>query len=111
MRSANAYTYAFRITGTRQSTFKIGWTSDIQARLATFNKYSLPELDGLKYLTELHELWDTNQQAYEMEQGILKRFSDKKSEENSEVIFGVSKAELETVWQDELLRVRGKPRQ
>ena len=93
-----AYTYCMKIVDANKSAFKIGCTIDYDARENLFNRHALSSVGGIKYKEKLKYEWDTGQQAYDMEQEILNKFSHKLSRQNQEVIEGVPFEEIHKFW-------------
>jgi hypothetical protein len=98
MRNWRAYTYAMQLIGARQSSFKIGWAFDRNARTREFNQAAMPALGGLCYKPVLDQLWDTARKAYRMEQRLLRSFENKRHSANREIVWGVEYSELEAAW-------------
>jgi hypothetical protein len=105
MRRAPAYTYAMAIRGAASESFKIGWAFDYRARQRTFNLAALPELGGIKYETRLEHLWDTAEQAFRMEQKMLRKFDSLRHRSNREVV-QVTGEVLQTAWIEYLMNGR-----
>lgn len=107
-----ASTYLLLLQSARGETvgFKIGWAADQDSRLDTFNSVSLPELDGLRYSLGKHSVWSTAQQAFDMEQAILKSLHDHRLAQNQEVVKAECGAALEAAWAAYLLRSPEPPR-
>lgn len=98
MRRHAAFTYAMSIEGASISAFKVGWSFSFRKRQKQFNQASMPMLGGLKYQTKLHKLWDTARQAFAMEQQVLYQLREMRHRQNSEVVVGLTEAELLQVW-------------
>jgi len=98
LRRAPAYTYAMRLIGASQPSFKIGWAFDQNARARQFNQAAMPELGGISYEPIFQHLWDTARQAYRMEQQLLSRFHGKRHPANHEIVYGLSYDDLEAAW-------------
>jgi hypothetical protein len=105
MRRAPAYTYAMAIRGARSESFKIGWAFDYRSRQRGFNLASMPQLGGLRYETRFEHLWDTAQQAFNMEQRLLRQFASTQHPSNREIIQITEKA-LEAAWIEYLAKMR-----
>jgi len=99
MRRAEAYTYAMEISGAVKPSFKVGWAFDYADRQRTFNKASLPELGGVRYVSRLFKEWETAKDAYLMERRLLDVFKEKRALSNSEVLQGLSFGDLFAGWQ------------
>ena len=111
LRKAPAYTYCMEVEGAERPTFKIGWAFDFKVRERHFNQSALPQIGGLRYRTKLNHLWDTAQEAFAMEQALLRHFDAKRHPANREIVFGVTYAEVERAWIDDLTRIiHGAPR-
>lgn len=106
VRRVPAYTYAMEIHGASSSAYKVGWAFDYKSRVRQFNLYALPGIGGLEYRVKLTEFWDTAQQAFRMEQDVLKSFDGRRYPANREVIQGISYHELASAWSTSVLRLR-----
>jgi hypothetical protein len=105
MRRAPAYTYAMVIRGAAVESFKLGWAFEYRARQRTFNLAALPELGGVRYETRLQHLWDTAEQAFKMEQDLLRHFDAVRHPTNREVV-QTEESRLQAAWIDYLMRER-----
>jgi hypothetical protein len=105
MRRAPAYTYAMAIQRAPVESFKIGWAFDFRERQRGFNLAALPELGGVRYETHLQHLWDTAEQAFEMEQELLRKFDSKRPSANREVI-QIDGNALQAAWIDYLFQAK-----
>lgn len=99
MRREQAATYCFRIEGASSPAFKIGWAFDVHRRQADFNRYSLHEIGGLKYVLFESEIWGTAKLAYRMEQQLLRELHQFRLTGNTEVVVNVAEADLRAVWE------------
>jgi hypothetical protein len=106
LRRSSAYTYAMAIDGATEALFKIGWAFDVNLREQQFNRASLPALGGLQYKTLLSQYWDTARQAFQMEQTLLKQFTNLRQQQNSEVVGPLTMQELQRAWSGYVLRRR-----
>jgi hypothetical protein len=104
MRRAPAYTYCMEVEGAERPAFKIGWAFDFKIRERQFNQSALPQIGGLRYRTKLNHLWDTAQEAFAMEQALLSHFDAERHPANREIVFGVTYADVERAWIDDLAR-------
>lgn len=98
LRAAPAYTYLMRIEGSEIEAYKVGWAFDYRARQRGFNFIALPELGGVRYRSQLVELWDTARQAFSMEQAVLREFDNARHPANREIIHGVRYEKIERAW-------------
>lgn len=98
MRRHPAFTYAMRIEGAHEMSFKIGWAFDYRLRQRQFNRAALPQLGGLRYRTCYYELWDTARQAFSMEQSLLASLRHLRQIENCEVVSGIDEMQLLNFW-------------
>jgi hypothetical protein len=105
MRRAPAYTYAMAIRGAGIESFKVGWAFDYRERQRSFNLAALPALGGVKYETRLQHLWDTAEQAFKMEQQLLRHFDSQRHPSNREVVQVDAKV-LEGAWVECLWNAR-----
>jgi hypothetical protein len=105
MRRAPAYTYAMVIRGAGAASFKLGWAFDYRARQRTFNLAALPELGGVRYETRLQHLWDTAEQAFKMEQDLLRQFVAVQHPTNREVV-QIEESALQAAWISYLMKAR-----
>jgi hypothetical protein len=65
----SAYTYVFRFG--KKDIWKIGWATDVKARLAQVNEHVPSELLGESWVEGFKEPRPNQQEAYEMEQRLL----------------------------------------
>jgi hypothetical protein len=105
MRRAPAYTYAMAVRGAAAESFKLGWAFDYRTRQRTFNLAALPDLGGVKYETRLQHLWDTAEQAFKMEQDLLRQFDSVRHPTNREVVY-IEGSVLQAAWIEYLLKAR-----
>jgi hypothetical protein len=108
LRRAPAYTYAMGIEGASEEAFKIGWAFDFKMRERQFNLPSLPALGGLRYRTKLFQLWPTAQDAFRMEQALLRKFDGKRLKSNAEVLAPMNGETLQAAWTKYLVDARRK---
>ena len=106
LRRAPAYTYCMEVEGAKGRAFKIGWAFDFKIRERQFNQVALPEIGGLRYLARLKELWDTAQEAFSMEQSLLRHFDKTRHPMNREIVCGVDYSDIERAWINTLARLR-----
>jgi len=105
MRRAPAYTYAMAVWGAVAEAFKLGWAFDYRARQRTFNLAALPELGGIRYETRLQHLWDTAEQAFKMEQDLLRQFDAARHPANREIV-QIEENQLQAAWIAYLMKAR-----
>jgi hypothetical protein len=83
--------------------FKIGFSKDVDVRLASHNKPLLPSITGYSWGLLANLQFPTEQQAYNFEQIVHKRLTSFLIDGESE-IYRVARKELDRVWQDVLYR-------
>jgi len=105
MRRAPAYTYAMAVRGAAAESFKLGWAFDYRARQLTFNLAALPELGGVRYETRLQHLWDAAEQAFKMEQELLRQFDAARHPANREIV-QITENQLQAAWIAYLMKAR-----
>jgi hypothetical protein len=105
MRHAPAYTYAMVIQRASIECFKIGWAFDYRARQREFNLAAVPDIGGVKYEIRLEHLWETAQQAFEMEQELLRQFDSARHRSNREIIQVEFKV-LQAAWIEWLVKAK-----
>jgi len=108
MRRAPAFTYAMAIVGAEKPAVKIGWAFDWMERQRTFNHAAMPAIGGLRYKTELHQLFATAREAFHMEQWLLERFDKQRHPHNIEIVTPATIAEVQKAWTDYLVLARRK---
>ena len=108
VRRAPAFTYCMELDGAKPNAFKIGWAFEFRVRQRQFNQSALPEIGGLRYRTRLNHLWDTAQEAFAMEQALLRHFDKLRHPANREIIFGVTYSDVERAWIEGLTKMRNR---
>lgn len=100
-----AETYALALQGASILAVKIGWAFDHLARCREFNMAAMPSLGGIAYAPLRHRAWPSAEQAFAMEQAILRRFAAHRHPANGEIIVGISTDELLAAWDEAAMRV------
>lgn len=98
----SAYRLELQGPGARD-VFKIGFSSDVDIRLASHNKPLLPSITGYSWKLVDNLQFPTEQQAYNFEQIVHKRLEPFLIDGESE-IYVVTRKQLDRVWQDVLYR-------
>jgi hypothetical protein len=91
-------TYAFRFG--KRDLWKIGHAKDVTARLAEIDRHVPDEVLGERWQPGFQHPWDTEVQAYDMEQRVLARLRTPSS------VFErvcCSERQLQTIWSDSLV--------
>lgn len=95
--------YIFELQGTRD-VFKIGYSTDVEGRLATLNKPLLPGITGFLWKLALApQRFSTARQAYDFEQIVHKHLRSYLVD-NEQEIYRISRKELDRIWQGVLYR-------
>lgn len=102
MRRAPAFTYVMAIEGASVPAFKIGWAFDWKQRERQFNQAAMPAIGGLRYKTVFKELWQTANEAFRMEQSLLRDFDSNRHPSNSEIVSKISVETVQQAWIDYL---------
>jgi hypothetical protein len=89
--------------GPARDVFKVGFSKDVDVRLASHNKPLLPSITGYSWKVLYNLRFPTEQQAYDFEQMVHKRLRPFLIDGESE-IYRVPRKELDRVWQDVLYR-------
>ena len=95
--------YIFELQGARD-VFKIGYSTDVEGRLAILNKPLLPGITGFLWKLALApQRFPTAQQAYDFEQIVHKHLRSYLVD-NEQEIYRISRKELDRIWQGVLYR-------
>jgi T5orf172 domain len=95
--------YIFELQGARD-VFKIGYSTDVEGRLAALNKPLLPGITGFLWKLALApQRFPTAQQAYDFEQIVHKHLRSHLVD-NEQEIYRISRKELDRIWQGVLYR-------
>ena len=100
--AGEGFVYVLELQGAR-NVFKIGYSADVEVRLAAHNKPLLPSVTGYLWKVLITQRFPTELQAYNFEQKIHKRLGPFLIEGESE-IYRIGRKELDRVWADILYR-------
>jgi hypothetical protein len=92
------YAYALHLQGGLYGdAYKIGSTSDLDARLDTLNFELRPSVSGCQWKRVLHQQFESERYAYNFEQRLLSRLSERRVDGEKEII-RIALDELQNNW-------------
>lgn len=100
-RAASAY--LLELQGGQGKFFKVGYSGDVEGRLAALNKGLLPSVTGYSWRLVARQEFRTEEQAYAFEQTLHERLRQHRVDGEQE-IYAVERSELDTAWADVFFR-------
>jgi predicted GIY-YIG superfamily endonuclease len=102
--STIAYTYLLKLHGTRDEIYKIGYSADVDSRVASLNAGLLTDITGYYWECELTQPFDNENHAFNFEQELHKALIEYRAKGQLEIYLAPLK-KLKSLWVDRLKNV------
>jgi hypothetical protein len=103
--SGRAWAYLLKLEGGKDNVFKIGFSQDVESRLATLNKGLLSTLTGFSWRLVERLAFGSEEQAYKFEQEVHGRLQRFRVETELEVYL-VNQQQIESAWREVFFEAR-----
>lgn len=94
-----AWAYLLKLQGGKDNVFKIGFSQDVESRLATLNKGLLSTLTGFSWRLVEKLAFGSEEQAYKFEQEVHRRLQKFRVDMELEVYL-VNQQQIESAWRE-----------
>ena len=101
--SGAASAYLLELQGGPRKVFKVGYSTDLEGRLASLNKGLIPSVTGYSWRLTLRQAFATENQAYSFEQILHDRLRQYRIDGEQE-IYSITQNALTSVWSDVFFR-------